>query len=157
MIQPKKYVFTTMNVWARFKAVLILLFGFYFVSCKNQNENKKLEIWRSIQVTASAYNSVGYQTSNTPNIAAWGDTLKPGMKCIAVSRDLLEKGIDHNSRVRISGLEGIYLVKDKMNKRWKNKIDIYMGDDIKKAREWGTQKVTMEYAVKPDENQTMPE
>ncbi|WP_297795897.1 hypothetical protein [uncultured Eudoraea sp.] len=141
----------------RFKDVLILLIVFFFISCKSQNENRKLEIWKSIEVNASAYNSVRYQTSGTPNIAAWGDTLKPGMKCIAVSRDLLEKGIAHNTRVKISGLDGIYLVKDKMNKRWKNKIDIYMGNDIKKARNWGTKKVMMEYAVKPEENQTAPE
>lgn len=141
----------------RFKGFLILLFGFFFISCKSQNENRKLGIWKSVEVTATAYNSVRYQTSHTPNIAAWGDTLKPGMKCIAVSRDLLEKGIDHNTKVKISGLDGIYLVKDKMHKRWKNKIDIYMGEDIKKAREWGTKKVMMEYPVKPKENQKVPE
>lgn len=73
------------------------------------------------------------------------------MKCIAVSRDLLTIGINHNTKVKINGLDGIYLVKDKMNKRWKNKIDIYMGENIKEAKEWGTKKVTMQYALRPEE------
>jgi 3D (Asp-Asp-Asp) domain-containing protein len=62
------------------------------------------------------------------------------MQCIAVSRDLLTIGINHNTKIKINGIDGIYLVKDKMNKRWKNKIDIYMGENIKEAREWGLKK-----------------
>lgn len=133
------------------KVILTVLFGFLLISCKSQNEEKKEEIWKSLEVTASAYNSMRYQTSSEPNIAAWGDTLKPGMKCIAVSRDLLAIGINHNTRVKIDGLDGIYLVKDKMNKRWKNKIDIYMGENLKEARKWGTKKVSLQYALKPEE------
>jgi len=133
------------------KAIITMLFGFLLFSCKRQNEKKEDLVWKSIEVMASAYNSVSYQTSNEPNIAAWGDTLKPGMKCIAVSRDLLTIGINHNTKVKINGLDGIYLVKDKMNKRWENKIDIYMGENIKNAREWGTKKVTMQYAVRREE------
>lgn len=120
-------------------------------SCKSHNEEKKELIWKSVEVTASAYNSVSYQTSNQPNIGAWGDTLKPGMKCIAVSRDLLSMGIDHDTKVKITGLDGIYLVKDKMNLRWKRKIDIYMGENIKKAKNWGAKKVTMQYALRSEE------
>lgn len=73
------------------------------------------------------------------------------MKCIAVSRDLLTKGINHNTKVKISGLDRIYLVEDKMDKRWKNKIDIYMGENIKEARELGTQDVTLQYVFRPEE------
>ncbi len=106
--------------------------------------------WIELNVTASAYNSVSWQTSGQPNLAAWGDTLKPGMLCIAVSRDLIGKGLVHNTMVKIEGLEGIYLVKDKMHRRWLNRIDIYMGKDVKKAREWGKQKLKIQYAVKRD-------
>jgi len=127
------------------KVILLLLMGLLLVSCKSEEV-----IWKSIEVTASAYNSVENQTSDQPNLGAWGDTLKPGMKCIAVSRDLLSIGIDHNTKVKITGLKGIYLVKDKMNERWTNKIDIYMGDNIKEAREWGSKKVTIQYAISPD-------
>ena len=97
-------------------------------------------------VTATAYTSHVNQTDSTPNIAAWGDRLKPGMKVIAVSRDMLNKyGLKHRSKVRIKGLEGEYLVLDKMNKRWKKKIDIYMGKDLKKAFKWGRRKVELQW------------
>ena len=91
---------------------------------------------QSLKVTASAYTSSVGETDSTPNLAAWGDTLKPGMKSIAVSRDLIDMGLTHNQEVRIEGFEGTYLVLDKMNKRWKKKIDIYMGNDVEKARQW---------------------
>lgn len=97
-------------------------------------------------VTATAYTSHVNQTDSTPNIAAWGDRLKPGMKVIAVSRDMLNKyGLKHRSKVRIKGLDGEYLVLDKMNKRWKKKIDIYMGKDLKKAFKWGRRKVELQW------------
>ncbi len=106
--------------------------------------------WTSLKVTVSAYNSVRSQTDSLHNLAAWGDTLKPGMRCIAVSRDLLTKGLTYNTPVKIEGLEGTYLVKDKMHYRWRNKIDIYMGTDVKSAREWGRKKLTISYPVKSD-------
>lgn len=98
---------------------------------------------RSLEVTATAYTSSPGETNSTPNLAAWGDTLEPGMKAIAVSRDLLKMGLVHNKEIRIKGLKGSYTVLDKMNKRWKKKIDIYMGNDVKKAKKWGNQKVVI--------------
>jgi 3D (Asp-Asp-Asp) domain-containing protein len=104
-----------------------------------------------MEVTATAYNSVAWQTSyEHPKITAWGDSIKPGVKWIAVSRDLLRKGLRHNTMVKIDTFEGIYLVKDKMHYRWRNRIDIYMGKDIEKAKEWGRRKVQIEYAVPKD-------
>ncbi len=101
---------------------------------------------RKMTVTATAYTSHVNQTDSTPNIAAWGDRLKPGMKIIAVSRDMLDVyGLKHLTKVRIKGLEGEYLVMDKMNKRWKKKIDIYMGMDLKKAYKWGRKKVELQW------------
>ncbi|WP_298939996.1 hypothetical protein [uncultured Psychromonas sp.] len=98
---------------------------------------------QSLTVTASAYTSTRGETDSTPNQAAWGDILKPGMKSIAVSRDLIKLGLSHRQEVRIKGFEGTFRVLDKMNKRWKNKIDIYMGKDVQKAREWGKQQVVI--------------
>ena len=101
---------------------------------------------RQMTVTATAYTSHVNQTDSTPNIAAWGDRLKPGMKVIAVSRDMLNVyGLKHRSKVRIKGLDGEYLVLDKMNKRWEKKIDIYMGMDLKKAYKWGRKKVELQW------------
>jgi len=101
-----------------------------------------------LKVTATAYTSHVRQTDSTPNIAAWGDKLRPGMKAIAVSRDLLQVyGLKHGTKVRIKGLSGEYLVLDKMNKRWKKKIDIYMGKDLKKAYKWGHRKVELRWSL----------
>jgi len=101
---------------------------------------------KRLQVTATAYTSHVAQTDSTPNIAAWGDRLKPGMKVIAVSRDLLNVyGLKHKQKVRIKGLEGEYIVLDKMNKRWRKKIDIYMGMNKKKAFRWGRRKVEIHW------------
>ncbi|MBD8513314.1 3D domain-containing protein [Photobacterium sp. WH77] len=96
-----------------------------------------------VRVTATAYNSVPAQTDSSPSIAAWGDRLKPGMKAIAVSRDLLKMGLKHGSKVKISGLPGEYVVLDKMHHRWSKKIDIYMGRDVRAAKNWGRRAVTI--------------
>jgi len=100
---------------------------------------------RSLLVTASAYNSLPGQTVGDPNRAAWGDVLEPGMKAIAVSRDLLELGLTRGTRVRIESLPGEYAVLDKMAKRWRRKIDIYMGVDVEAARAWGVREVRIHW------------
>ncbi len=100
---------------------------------------------RSLVVTATAYNSLPAQTVGDPTQTAWGDSLKPGMKAIAVSRDLLELGLEHETLVTIEGLPGQYRVLDKMAARWSRKIDIYMGEDVQAAREWGKRQVTIRW------------
>jgi 3D (Asp-Asp-Asp) domain-containing protein len=101
---------------------------------------------RSLEVTATAYNSVPGQTSGEPILTAWSDRLEPGMKAIAVSRDLIELGLTHGVEVGIEGLPGKYVVRDKMAKRWSRKIDIYMGEDVERALRWGRQKVTIQWS-----------
>ncbi|MGV6826599.1 MAG: 3D domain-containing protein [bacterium] len=103
-----------------------------------------------LEVTATAYTSSVRETNSQPNIAAWGDRLQPGMKAIAVSRDLLDMGLTHNVEVEIVGLEGRYRILDKMNPRWTRKIDIYMGNDVKAAREWGKQTVIIRWPQIPN-------
>ncbi len=76
---------------------------------------------------------------------AWGDTLKPGMKAIAVSRDLIDLGLVHNTDVTIEGFQGKYKVLDKMNKKWEMKIEIQIGTDIKAAKEWGKKRVKISW------------
>jgi 3D (Asp-Asp-Asp) domain-containing protein len=117
----------------------ILFLTFLLAACQSSEPEKKLE------VTATAYNSLRRQTSGDPTLAAWGDTLRPEMKCIAVSRDLIDSGFTHGTRVKIEGLPGHYIVRDKMNPRWTKKIDIYMGSIEKDAREWGKRTVTIRW------------
>ncbi len=152
------------NLLNRLKMIHIKIIQVLFISaivyfsaglsgCDFSSKKKELpvEIWDSLRVSASAYNSVSSQTGpGNPKITAWGDTLKPGVKVIAVSRDLLKKGLDYNTPVRIEGLEGIYYVRDKMHHRWKNKIDIYMEEDVKKARGWGRKKIKIHYLIQKD-------
>ena len=101
-----------------------------------------------IKVTATAYTSSTIETDSTPYLAAWRNTLNPKVPSIAVSRDLLDIGLTNGMKVHIKGFEGEFLVLDKMNKRWKNKIDIYMGDDRKKALKFGKRKVEV-YWIDP--------
>jgi len=100
---------------------------------------------RFLSVTATAYNSVEAQTNSDPWTAAWGDRLRNGMKVIAVSRDLLAMGLDRGTVVEIDGLDGEYVVLDKMNKRWERKIDVYFGDDIAAARSFGSRSVILRW------------
>lgn len=107
---------------------------------------------QTMEVTASAYTMRESETKKgNIGLAAWGDQLEPGMKAIAVSRDLIDDGLDHMTEVEIEGLEGTYIVRDKMNKRWEKKIDIFMGTDVAAAREWGKQTVTIHWTNPPEE------
>jgi 3D (Asp-Asp-Asp) domain-containing protein len=98
-----------------------------------------------LKVTATAYNSLPDQTQGKANIGAWGHRLKPGLKVIAVSRDLLAMGLEPGSEVEIEGLPGRYRVLDKMNSRWARKIDIYMGVDHDAALAWGKRPVVIRW------------
>lgn len=127
------------------KHYYFLVFILFLAACKHKAPDKY--VWKELTVKATAYNSLVYQTSSNPFIAAWGDSLKSGMKCIAVSRDLLKLGLKHNTPVKIEGLDSIYLVNDKMHRRKRNQIDIYMGLDVKKAKKWGVKRLKIKYGI----------
>ena len=99
---------------------------------------------RVLRVTATAYTSHPDQTDSTPFLAAWNNRIRPGMKIIAVSPDLIKKyKLTNGVKVRIKGLKGVFTVRDKMNKKFKRRIDIYMGLNKKKALEWGKKEITL--------------
>ena len=101
---------------------------------------------RKLRVTATAYTSHRRQTDSTPFIAAWNNHIKPGMKILAVSRDLITRyGLRNGTKVRIGGLPGHYVVRDKMNKRYRRRIDIYMGLNKRRAYRWGRRSVIIQY------------
>ena len=116
---------------------LVILATAVLLGCQGQTQ--------SLEVTASAYNSVASQTEGDPTLAAWGDELKPGMKAIAVSPDLVKLGLTHKTKVKIEGLSGRYEVLDRTNSRFTKRIDIYMGTDIEAAKEWGIKKMTIRW------------
>jgi len=105
---------------------------------------------RELVVTATAYNSLPGQTAGDPAVAAWGDRLEPGMRAIAVSRDLLERGLTRGVEVEIEGLPGTYVVMDKLHRRWRKRIDIYMGTDREAARDWGKRTVRIRWRPEPE-------
>lgn len=122
--------------------ILLIIAGSCIEHEKEPQEDLQI---RTLQVTATAYNSLELQGVGDPTITAWGDTLRPGMKSIAVSRDLLKQGLTYGTPVKIEGLDGYYIVNDKMNSRWTNKIDIYMGTNKQEALNWGRRVVQITF------------
>jgi len=111
---------------------------------KKSTKKSSIKPKRQLRVTATAYTSHYGQTDKTPFLAAWNNRIRPGMKIIAVSRDLIKKyGLTNGVKVKIKGLPGYYTVRDKMNKRFKRKIDIYMGVNKRKALKWGKRKIVL--------------
>jgi 3D (Asp-Asp-Asp) domain-containing protein len=100
--------------------------------------NYPIKITKSISyetVTLTTYSASVGETDSTPHITASGfkiDTTNPKKhRIIAVSRDLKKKW-PFGTKVRIKSAgkyNGVYTVKDVMNKRYKNRIDILIGED----------------------------
>jgi 3D (Asp-Asp-Asp) domain-containing protein len=99
----------------------------------------------ALVVTATAYNSLPSQGEGAGKHGAWGDRLEPGMKTIAVSHDLIARGLTRGAVVRIEGLAGEYTVLDRLPRRWKKRIDIYMGKNVRAARAWGKRTVQIRW------------
>ncbi|BAW79809.1 hypothetical conserved protein [Candidatus Nitrosoglobus terrae] len=115
-------------------------------SQKNKHKHKRKYKQHTLVVTSTAYTMRVEETKKGHvGLTAWGDQLKPGMKSLSVSRDLIRLGLDHGTQVRIEGLPSVYIVRDKMNKRWKKKIDIFMGNDVAATRKWGKRQVTIHW------------
>jgi 3D (Asp-Asp-Asp) domain-containing protein len=102
---------------------------------------------REVAVLATAYNSSASQTEGDPYVTASGARLAPGMRAIAISRDLFDLGLAYGQTVTIEGLDGGFVVLDTTARRWKRRIDIYMGDDVRAARRWGRREVVIRWNV----------
>ena len=100
---------------------------------------------RSVVVDATAYNSLPEQTGEDPSLSASGHRLVPGMKAIAVSPDLVPLGLVHGRKVRIEGVDGVWVVRDRMPARWRRRIDVYMGEDVDAARAFGRRRVRIHW------------
>ena len=90
-----------------------------------------------IPVTITAYNPVSTQTDSTPNITASNKEATLGM--IALSRDLEKDfGFEFGDPVTIYNI-GVFEFEDRMNKRWKRRVDILMKSEIQ-AKKFGEKK-----------------
>jgi len=87
------------------------------------------------KVHATVYNAVPEQTNSDPGHTAFMfelDLSNPYKhRIIAVSRDLLVK-YPKGTKVYVSGTsyDGVYIVMDKMNKRYTNRIDLLINLDM---------------------------
>jgi len=92
----------------------------------------------SYTVTASIYHPEPGQTDSTPYITADGSRINKknpkSHRWIAISRDLHQKWGGHiafGDSLWVTGiseeLDGLYVVRDVMNRRMRNKIDILVG------------------------------
>ena len=103
----------------------------------------KLNIYETegMIVTVTMYQPVRYQTDSTPNILADGTRIKTeqasNYKFIAVSRNLLKRWggwLDYGDFILLLGTghkDGVYQVKDTMNPRFVNRVDILESPGVK--------------------------
>jgi len=130
--------------------ILLILSGVTFTAIRNHNEDiaMKKKVWieniRTIpikpvekvtaKVTVTMYNAVTGQCDSSPLITADNSKINPKKasehKWIAMSRDMLDRWggpFNYGDKVRITGTDhkdGIYIVRDTMNSRYTNRIDI---------------------------------
>ena len=94
-----------------------------------------------LDVTVTMYHPVRHQTDRTPNILADGTKITihkaSEYKYVAVSRNLLKRWggwLDFGDFIILTGTDGkdgVYQVKDTMNKRFVNRIDILESPGVK--------------------------
>tara|TARA_Y100000593_G_scaffold47382_1_gene89825 strand:- start:3607 stop:4128 length:522 start_codon:yes stop_codon:yes gene_type:complete len=129
----------------------MLLLTYYFDGIMDDNyaKQKKLQehIWElendcsnifpnriSYKVTVTTYNPTKQQCDSTPNITADGTKIKTwkasSYRYVALSRDLLSRWggpFNYGDYIVIEGTgdrDGVYQVRDTMNPKWTNRVDI---------------------------------
>jgi len=110
---------------------------------ENKRLSEELDVYETegISVTVTMYQPVARQTDSTPNILADGTKIRTqdasNYKFIAVSRNLLKRWggwLDYGDFILLRGTDGkdgVYQVRDTMNSRWVNRIDILESIDVK--------------------------
>jgi hypothetical protein len=94
-----------------------------------------------IEVDVTMYQPIHLQTDNTPNITADGTHIRISRaseyKFVALSRNLLERWggpFNYGDFILIKGTDhkdGVYQVRDTMNPKWVNMVDILESKDVK--------------------------
>ena len=97
-----------------------------------------------INVSVTMYQPLRYQTDSTPNILADGTRIKTeqasNYKFIAVSRNLLKRWggwLEYGDFILLKGTDdkdGVYQVRDTMNKRFVNRVDILESPGVKQYK-----------------------
>jgi 3D (Asp-Asp-Asp) domain-containing protein len=114
-------------------------------SLSEENKTLKDKLYKyeteGMSVTVTMYQPLRYQTDSTPNILADGTRIRTqeasNYKFIAVSRNLLKRfggWLDYGDFVLLwdtDGKDGVYQVRDTMNPRFVNRIDILESPGVK--------------------------
>ena len=114
-------------------------------SLSEENKTLKDKLYKyeteGMSVTVTMYQPLRYQTDSTPNILADGTRIRiqeaSNYKFIAVSRNLLKRfggWLDYGDFVLLKGTiakDGVYQVRDTMNPRFVNRIDILESPGVK--------------------------
>lgn len=127
--------------------LLKIVISFLFIVWLTIISCEKMQAQQSDRVTATVYNAVPEQTNNDPGHTASMfklDLSNPYKhRIIAVSRDLLSE-YPMGTLVRVSGTgiyDGIYVVEDKMARRWTKRIDILINVGMRLGK-WNNVKIT---------------
>jgi 3D (Asp-Asp-Asp) domain-containing protein len=130
--------------------MIFLTWSFTKLSDKTWEENKMLREKVSeletrytnkiaYEVTVTTYNPTIYQCDDTPHITADGTHFKTwkasSYRYVALSRDLLSRWggpFEYGDYIIIEGTQdrdGVYQVRDTMNPKWTNRVDILTTND----------------------------
>ncbi len=104
------------------------------INVLKQNSYSECYEIQSFDVTVTTYNPTKYQTDSTPNELADGTKIKPWLatkyRYVALSRDLIARWggpFEYGDYIIIEGTDGwdgVYQVRDTMNPKWTNRVDI---------------------------------
>lgn len=116
------------------KVIRLLIVILFPVLCHAQHDVKQTTY---LKVEATVYNAVPEQCNSDPGHTATMfklDLKNPYRhRIIAISRDLEKLGFKMNTKVCISGTgkyDGIWYIRDRMNKRYKKRIDFLINQDM---------------------------
>ena len=112
---------------------------------------KNLILSTLLTVTATIYHATPSQTDSTPDRTATNFKINmdnpESHRIIAVSRDLEALGFTMNKTVVICNagdMDGLWVIRDRMNKRWTNRIDFLVDTDVRGGK-WDSVKIELIY------------
>ena len=140
---------TSHATWVTIIPMLILTWYFSGMMDEYHEERMRLQerVWQleddcgfteankiAFDVTVTTYNPTRQQCDSTPNITADGTRINPRKatqyRYVALSRDLISRWggpFDYGDYIVIEGTgkwDGVYQVRDTMNPKWTNRVDI---------------------------------
>ena len=140
---------TSHATWVAVIPMLVLTWYFSGMMDEYHEEKMRLQerVWQleddcgfteadkiAFDVTVTTYNPTRQQCDSTPNITADGTRINPRKatqyRYVALSRDLLSRWggpFNYGDYIVIEGTDkwdGIYQVRDTMNPKWTNRVDI---------------------------------